>query len=278
MQKRNDRARYDSTLENYNLRIAGRWTTARLEPPIMEALHAIARTEGQTIHELCTGVLMRRGAGSAISALRQFAISYYRERCEAAQAAGLSTPSGLVSEILTYRNLHLETSDQDYMIRNDIELDEAHRENAGLGFLLAYWRALSGSGAPPPASAIELGPVDRIGFLEWTHIIDVSATDPDDFRNLRQAPGTVIYRRPNLTPLRAMGKSIYVQSLKNDYTAVKWTRRPVFQRVAVKSPEGSIRYHRLMLPWAAKDGTVERLVVGVYPIEPQARRATSRRG
>jgi predicted DNA-binding ribbon-helix-helix protein len=272
-----ERQRYVSTLENYNLRLAGRWTTVRMEPPIMEALKAIALAETLTIHELCTQVAKRRSAGSATSALRLFAAMYFRERCEAASMASLSSPSGLAAEILTYRNLRLETDDRDYVIRNDMELGAVHQENPGLSFLLAYWRALGG-GQPPLSSSLELSPLDRVDFLRWIHVIDVSAADPDDFRNLRQAPATVIYKRPDQTPLRAMGKSLYVQSLKADYSAVKWTRRPSFQRVAVKSPEGSIRYHRLILPWAQRDGTVDRLVVGVYPIGSRARRGTSKPG
>src|SRR5258707_5276842 len=95
-----ERQRYVSTLENYNLRLAGRWTTVRMEPPIMEALHAIALAEAVTIHELCTQVAKRRSAGSATSALRLFAAMYFRERCEAASMPSLSSPSGLASQIL----------------------------------------------------------------------------------------------------------------------------------------------------------------------------------
>lgn len=265
--------RYVSTLEIYNLRIKGRWTTVRMEPPIMDALRTIAVAELISVHELCSRIAAKRTVGSLTSALRLYAATYFRSRCEAVTGA-LSGSSGLASEILTYRNLHLETDERDYVVRNQMDLAEAHAEHPGLGFLLAYWRALGG-GHPPPSSAIDLESLARVDFLNWVHLIDVSAADPDEFRSLRQAPGTMIFRRPDNIPLRAFGNSLYIQSLKADYQAVKRSRQPLFQRLSVKSPEGSIRYLRLILPWARRDGEIERLVVGVYPITPRARHATS---
>jgi len=268
-----DSQRYVSTLENFNIRIKGRWTTVRMEPLIMDALRVIALAESKSIHELCTQIAAKRTAGSVTSSLRLAATTYFRDRCEAI-AGPLSRSSSLASEITTYRNLHLETDERHYVIRNQRDLSEAHSEHPGLSFLLSYWRALGGG--QPPSATLDLDPLRRVDFLQWVHIIDVSPQDPDEYRNLRQAPVTVIYRRPDNTPLRALGNSLYVQSLKTDYEAVKRLKRPSFQRVSVKSPEGSIRYNRLILPWARKDGTVERLVVGVYPIAPRARHGTSK--
>lgn len=266
--------RYVSTLETFNLRINGRWTTVRMEPPIMEALRAIALTEAVSIHELCSQIAAGRAAGSLTSALRLFVTNYFRSRCEAMTGA-LSGSSVLATEILTYRNIHLQTDDRDFVVRNRLELDHAHAEHPGLGYLLAYWRALRG-GLPPPSADIDLDAVGRVDFLNWTHIIDVSPGDPNEYRNLRQAPGTLIYRRPDNIPLRALGNTLYAEAVKTDYQSVKRSRRPLFQRVSVKSPEGSIRYHRLILPWARQDGEIERLMVGVYPIAPRARRETSK--
>lgn len=269
-----DRRRYVSTLENFNLRIKGRWTTVRMEPPIMDALRTIALAESKSLHDLCSQIAAKRAAGSLTSALRLYAATYFRNRCEAVTGA-LSGSSGLASEILTYRNIHLETDERDYVVRNQMDFSEVHAEHPGLGFLLAYWRAMKG-GLPPPSSAIDLEPLQGVDAAKWVHIIDVSESSPDEYRNLLQAPVTVIYRRPNNVPLRSLGNTLYVQSLKTDYEAVKRTRQPSFQRLSVKSPEGSIRYIRLILPWARQDGKIERLVVGVYPITPQARHGTSR--
>jgi predicted DNA-binding ribbon-helix-helix protein len=268
-----DHRRYVSTLENFNLRIKGRWTTVRMEPLIMDALRAIALAESKSLHELCTQIVAKRTAGSVTSSLRLAATAYFRDRCEAI-AGPLSRSSSLASEILTYRNLHLETDDHDYVVRNQKELSEAHAEHPGLGFLLAYWRALGNGQAP--CTVLDLEPLRRVDFLQWVHIIDVSPSDPNDYCGLRQAPATLIYRRPDNTPLRAFGSSLYVQSLKADYESAKRTRQPSFQRLSVKSPEGSVRYHRLILPMGREDGTIDRLVVGVYPIAPRARRETSR--
>lgn len=240
----------------------------------MDALRSIALAESKTIHELCTQIAETRTGGSVTSSMRLFAATYFRDRCEAI-VGPLFHSSSLGSEITTYRNLHLETDERDYVVRNQIELAEAHAEHPGLGFLLAYWRALGG-GSAPLTSTFDLEPLRQVEFQNWVHIIDVSAPDPSEYRNVRQAPGTVIYKRPDNIPLRALGNSLYVQSLKTDYEAVKRMRLPTFQRLSVKSPEGSIRYHRLILPWARADGEIERLTVGVYPISPRARYGTSK--
>jgi predicted DNA-binding ribbon-helix-helix protein len=268
-----DRQPYVSTLENFNLRIEGRWTTVRMEPLIMDALHAIARAESKSIHELCTQVVARRTAGSVTSSLRLAATAYFRERCEAI-AGPLARSSSLASEILDYRNLHLETEERYFVARNRMDLTEVYDAHPGLGFLLAYWRVL-GSGEPP-STDLDLEPLRRVNFLPFIHIIDVSPSDPGDYRALRQAPVTVIYRRPDNTPLRAFGDSVYVRSLMADYEEVKRTRKPSFQRLSVKSPEGSVRYFRLILAMAREDGAIDRLVVGVSLIAPRARRGTSK--
>lgn len=268
-----ERQLYVSTLENFNLRIKGRWTTVRMEPLIMDALHAIARAESKSIHELCGQIIANRTAGSIASTLRLAATAYFRERCEQIQGS-LPPSSSLASEIVTYRNLHLETDERDFVVRNRMDLTQVHETHTGLGFLLAYWRLMGEARAL--SANFNLEPLQNNDFIRWIHIIDVSQPDPGDYFAVRQAPGTVIYRRPDNMPLREFGNSLYVHSLKTDYEEVKRTRKPSFQRLSVKSPEGAVRYFRLILPTARKDGAIDRLLVGVNVIPPRVRHGTSK--
>jgi hypothetical protein len=103
------------------------------------------------------------------------------------------------------------------------------------------------------------------------HVIDVRADNPDEFVILRQAPITVIYRRGDNVPLRALGRSLYSRELKSDYVGAKFKNAPILQRLWARTPEGEIRYDRLILPSRA-DGPTDRLIVGVAPIGPTAKK------
>lgn len=66
----------------HSVRIAGRRTSVRLDDESWMALQAICAEKGLTIHELCTQVDASRGQRSLVSALRVYAVMYFRKRAE----------------------------------------------------------------------------------------------------------------------------------------------------------------------------------------------------
>lgn len=63
----------------HSVRIAGRRTSVRLDSEIWEALQAICEIRGISIHDLCTEVEGTRGGRSLVSALRVYAVLFFRE-------------------------------------------------------------------------------------------------------------------------------------------------------------------------------------------------------
>ena len=72
-------SRKASALISRNLLIAGRRTSARLEPDMWAALFDIARREGRSIHEICTMVAESKPGGCSLTAaIRVFITAYFR--------------------------------------------------------------------------------------------------------------------------------------------------------------------------------------------------------
>ena len=67
-----------STLQSRNVTVSGRRTSMRLEPAMWDALRAIARREGRSLHEICTMINDRRRESSLTAAIRVFTMAYYR--------------------------------------------------------------------------------------------------------------------------------------------------------------------------------------------------------
>ena len=68
----------ESTLVNRNVTVGGRRTSLRLEEPMWEALHEIARRENESVHQICTLVNLRRRDSSLTAAIRVFILTYFR--------------------------------------------------------------------------------------------------------------------------------------------------------------------------------------------------------
>ena len=261
------RLRYESVLEPYSVKVSGRWTTVKLEPELKHALDDVARAEGRSVDDICSDLSTGRFRGSLASALRLYLLEYYRSR------HGPVTAYGVVQEIVREMSgtgeFRLATSRTEVVARRDLELDELNRSASHLRPLFQYWKGqLRSQPRSRDASLASL----REGALEpMVHVIDVRADNPDEFVILRQAPITVIYRRGDNVPLRALGRSLYSRELKSDYVAAKYRQAPMLQRLWARTAEGEIRYDRLILPTRA-DGPADRLIIGVAPIGPIAKK------
>jgi hypothetical protein len=132
-----------------------------------------------------------------------------------------------------------------------------------MGFLLAYWKGLAKGADRPEFADFKLTDLQTVGFDHNVHLIDVEAPNPDDFHLIRQAPATVIHRVGDNVPLKVLGEGLYPREVRADYNAAKYSGTPAFQLMSVRTLEGALRYHRLILPCAVRDGRIGRFVVGV---------------
>jgi predicted DNA-binding ribbon-helix-helix protein len=263
--------RFESSLETYSVKIGGRWTTVRLEVELMAALKDVALAEGSDVADICTRLAQGRRQGSLTSALRLYVLKHYRDR--ARQSVRLGPASELAKELEAFRRSLLATDERNYVLRQEIDLERVGEADSGIAFLFAYWKALAKGGEQPRFADFKLDTLRSIGFDTNIHLIDVEASNPDEFRIIRQAPVTLICRAPDNAPLTTMGDSLYAREIKADYTAAKYKGQPMFQRMSVRTGEGALRYQRIILPSAGAEGRPSRLIVGVAP----SPRSTSRR-
>lgn len=78
-----------TSLKSHNVVVNGHRTSMRLEPEMWEALRDISLRENLSINQLCTLVNKVRDRSSLTSAVRVFALAYFRS-----VAAGLDEPAG----------------------------------------------------------------------------------------------------------------------------------------------------------------------------------------
>ena len=67
-----------STLVSRNVTVSGRRTSMRLESAMWDALHAICRREGRSLHEMCSMINEQRQESSLTAAIRVFIMVYFR--------------------------------------------------------------------------------------------------------------------------------------------------------------------------------------------------------
>ena len=250
-----------SSLETYNIRIGGRRTTVRLEAELMDALKAVAQDECTTISEVCERAARLRSGGSLTSALRLYVLRHYRRLSADARQAPTFDP--LSREIDGLHDFTLATEGPYFVSRRRLSIDDIGAGERGFSFLLATWRNARSPFGLPPFSTFDLGHVAAAGFARMVHIIDVSPESPNDFRVLRRAPATLIYRTPNNVPLSFLGNTLYARQLKVDYTAAKFEADPIYQAVSVRTDKAVLQYRRMIFPYTVRPGKVDRLVIGV---------------
>jgi predicted DNA-binding ribbon-helix-helix protein len=71
-----------SSLVARNVRVAGRRTSVRLEPPMWEALQEVAAREGKPVNDIVTDIDRTRNESTLTAAIRVFLLRYYRRAAE----------------------------------------------------------------------------------------------------------------------------------------------------------------------------------------------------
>lgn len=206
--------------------------------------------------------------------------------CWAASDAGSDAPSATSPISLPAKTLHLrrtrqldagEGEDQaipfvrtslvdvvsdahgNYVERRPLKPETLPACGDSLGYLYRYWLDLRGAGSLQ-FSNIDTVHLARAGIIGKLHIVDVSSSDPSDFRFelFGYAVPVGRYETPRSHPVK-----IWTDGLLRDYNTVRVTATPRLQRV--RSGLGSVKYHytRLILPVLGKASRVTRLLVAI---------------
>lgn len=96
-------SRRDEGLVARNVTVNGHRTSLRLEPDLWRALEEICGLERVSVHDICTLVDRRRNGLSRTSAVRVFALTYFRA---AARSAGRPSSANILAslpELAAYR-------------------------------------------------------------------------------------------------------------------------------------------------------------------------------
>src|SRR5579863_7659737 len=147
-------SRYQSSLETYSVKLAGRWTSVRIEPDVMTALKDVALAEGRSLAELCTRIAAVRPHGSLASALRLHVVRHFRDRAMDRAKADLA--AGLATSGIGIRATLLARDDDDYVLRHTLDLDSVDQVDPCIGFLFVYWKALCKGADRPRFDAFKL--------------------------------------------------------------------------------------------------------------------------
>jgi hypothetical protein len=153
----------------------------------------------------------------------------------------------------------LSDSDGNYVERRSLKLADLPATGDALGYLYRYWFDLRGAGALQ-FSNIDSVHLARAGVIGKMHVIDVSSSDPGDFRFelFGYAVPLSRYEKPCALPV-----AIYADSTMLDYNSVRMTAAPRLHRVRSRLNETSYHYTRLILPFLNSSGRVDRLVVAI---------------
>jgi hypothetical protein len=146
-----------------------------------------------------------------------------------------------------------------YIERRPLKLDTLPGRDDPLGYLYQYWRGLC-SDTGCQFSDIDTVHLVRAGIIGKLHIIDVTDSDPGEFRF--QLFGYAVplgrYDKPRAHPVK-----IYGDSVLRDYNTVRLTGLPRLQRIRGRLRDVSHHYTRLILPFLDAHGRVTHLAVAI---------------
>jgi hypothetical protein len=146
-----------------------------------------------------------------------------------------------------------------YVERRLLTFESLPKRGDPLGYLFRYWRHLR-TVTDCKLSNIDTVHIERAEILGKMHIVDVSSSDPREFRF--ELSGYAIplgrYERPQTLPV-----PIYAETAMRDYNTVRLVAAPRLHRVRSRLSGVNYHYTRLILPFLNAQGRVDRLLVAI---------------
>jgi hypothetical protein len=146
-----------------------------------------------------------------------------------------------------------------YIERRALKLETLPSRSDALGYLFGYWRELRAASACRFTN-IDTVHLDRAGIIGKMHVVDVSSSDPGDFRYELFGHAVPVDDCP--VP-RRLPIGIWADCLLRDYNTVRLTAAPQLRRM--RCLLGGINYHytRLILPFLDARDRVTHLAIAI---------------
>jgi hypothetical protein len=157
----------------------------------------------------------------------------------------------------------------DIVLRRPQPIASLSATDPELNLVFEYWNSCRQDGMLPRRKDIDVLQLKPV--LGHTHLVDVSAQDPADYRFRLYGSKVRLDRFRNYSNTRVGDyPSIpYRTALIEDYSSVAWSGSPLYQHVVARLQSVRYSYSRLLLPLAEDGRRVNMLVVctrdRVYP-------------
>jgi hypothetical protein len=153
----------------------------------------------------------------------------------------------------------LSDSEGNFVERRQLKPQSLPAKSDPLGYLYRYWSELRSAGALR-FSSIDTVHLARAGVIGSMHVVDVSSSDPNDFRFDLFGYAVPIGK---LERLRALPVRIYADTTMRDYNTARLTGVPQLHRLHCRLDDTMHHYTRLILPFLDQRDRVARLCVAI---------------
>ncbi len=150
---------------------------------------------------------------------------------------------------------------EDIVVRRTQPLAILQAEDPDLNVVFEYWRSCSREGLLPQRKDIDVLQLKPV--LGHTHLVDVTAQDPMDYRYRLYGSKVRLNRFRNYTNQRVgdLPSAPYRKTVIEDYSSVVWSGTPLYQNIVARLQSIRYSYSRLLLPLAEDGRKVNMLII-----------------
>lgn len=150
---------------------------------------------------------------------------------------------------------------EDVVLRRPQPISSLPTQDPELNQVYEYWQSCRKEGLLPCRKDIDVLQLKPV--LGHTHLVDVSAQDPQEYRFRLYGSKVRLDRFRNYTNARVgdLPWEAYRNSVIEDYSSVVWTGTPLYQNVVARAQSIRYSYSRLLLPLAEDGRKVTMLII-----------------
>ena len=150
---------------------------------------------------------------------------------------------------------------EDIVLRRAQPISSLAVQDPELNTAYEYWTSCRKDGLLPSRREIDVLQLKPV--LGHTHLVDVTADDPADYRYRLWGSKVPLHRFRNYTNWRIGDyRSVpYRKGLMEDYSAVTWTGSPLYHQIVARLDSIRYSYARILLPLAEDGRKVNMLIV-----------------
>lgn len=150
---------------------------------------------------------------------------------------------------------------EDVVLRRSQPLASLPMEDPDLNSVFEYWKSCGHDGLLPRRKDIDVLQLKPV--LGNTHLVDVTAQDPADYRFRLYGSKVRLNRFRNYTNSRVgdLPSEPYRKTVIEDYSSVVWSGSPLYQNIVARLQSIRYSYSRLLLPLAEDGRKVNMLII-----------------